>query len=336
MKQEMGRSQPHHSSGDETRGWTQVKPGYSGIQEAFAAIPPGKPTHWLVTRPATISMPRRSWGDPNWHQQGIQKTAQGGWVVSGSAPDVGYLYFSNPAHEIVNVVTPEAWTEPPDPQGMNHLGGLQVAGDLLAVGYERYQCRRRGTSKIVFYDIADIGAPVALDHLTITRARQGETAGAVGLIQLEDRWLVLVANWDAMRIDGYTSNAADLRHRGTHFGVVPEWSWSAATHGLAPGSIDRRWGAYQNINLFGEAGVTPRPDELWFVATHAHWADLYHLDLGAGDPMVTKVGKKRFAGGRDFSQAAGLYRDNTTGCFEVYAAEAHLRDGTTSRVDCWR
>ncbi len=332
----MGRSKPNLPSGDETRGRTQVRPGYPGIPEAFDAIQSREPAHWLVTRPAAISMPRRSRGDPNWHQQGIQKTARGGWVVSGSAPDVGYLYFTNPAGEIVNVVTPEAWTEPPDPQPLNHLGGLQVAGDLLAVGYERYQCRRRGTSKILFYDIADIGAPVALDHLTITRDREGQTAGAVGLVQLEDRWLVWVANWDAVQLDGYTSNAADLRHRGTRFSAAPQGSWSAASDGLAPGSIDRRWGAYQNVNLFSRAGETPRPDDLWFVATHDHWADLYHLNLGAGDPVVTKVGKKRFAGGRDFSQAAGLYRDSASGAFEVYAAEAHLRDGSTGRVDCWR
>jgi len=308
---------------------------HARIQQAFDAIRPERPTHLSIARPGHIAMPPGSSGDPNWHQQGIQKTARGEFVVSGSAPEVGYLYLAGAARSIVKVLTPQAATEPPDPQALNHLGGLQAAGDFLAVGYERYQNRDGGTSKILFYDIADIAAPVMLHHLTITRNRAGQTGGAVALIPLGDRWLVLVANWDAVRLDFYLSNAGDLRDPATRFSTSPLWTWSQATHGLAPGSIDNRWGWYQNVNLFGEVGATPRLEGLWFVGLYEDWADLYRLELGAGGPVVTKLGTKRFVGGVDFSQAAGLYYDPTGQAFEVYAAEAHLHDGKICLVDRW-
>jgi len=39
--------------------------------------------------------------------------------------------------------------------------------------------------------------------------------------------------------------------------------------------------------------------------------------------------------GQRFTYAAGYYYDPAVGAFEVYAAEARLHDGATSRVDRW-
>jgi hypothetical protein len=320
---------------DEASGHSWARLNYSSIQQAFNAVQPEEPTRLLITKPRTIAMPSGSRGDSTWHQQGIQKTARGELVVSGSAPAVGYLYFTNTAGSIVKVLTPKKSTEPPNPQDLNHLGGFQVAGNFLAVGYERYENKSSGTSKILFYDIANITAPVALEHLTITRSRAGDTAGAVALICLSDCWLVLVANWDAARLDFYTSNATDLRNSATRFSASPLWNWSQATHGLGSGSIDSNWEGYQNIQLFSQAGTTPRLDDLWFVDMHEDWADLYHLKLGVGGPVVTKTGKKQFGGGQGFSNASGFYYDTTVKAFEVYSAEAHISDDTTSRIDRW-
>ena len=323
---------------DQASGHSWVKLNYSSIQQAFDAVQPQGPTRLLITKPSRIVMPAGYKGDMTWHQQGIQKTSRGEFVVSGSAPGIGYLYFTDYERSIVNVLTPAHGN-------FNHLGGFQVAGNFLAVGYERYENKEQGDSKILFYDIANIAAPVALEHLTITRSRAGDTAGAVGLIALSDCWLALVANWNAARLDFYTSTSLDLRNNATRFSAAPIWSWSKATHGLGAGSIDNTWGAYQNINLFRQAGSTSRMDDLWFVGMHTDrfpsmedWADLYHLNLSASSPVVTKKSKKHYynsGGGQRFVYASSFYYDTTVKAFEVYSAEAHISDGVKSRVDRW-
>lgn len=322
---------------DEASGHSWVRLNYASIPQAFAAVQPEGPTPLRITRPDTITLPTGYQGD-TWHQQGIQRTTRGELLVSGSAPEVGYLYCTDTARTIVTVVTPRYGD-------CNHLGGFQVAGNILAVGYEHFEHGRNGTSIILFYDIADITAPVALEHLTITRGEAGSTAGAVALIALADCWLALVANWDAARLDFYISTSLNLHDRATRFSPAPRWRWSAASQGLGVGSIDHNWGAYQNINLFAQPNTTPRLADLWFVGTHTNrgldrkdWADLYHLRLGADDPVVTKEGKKHFVNsgdGQHFTYAAGYYYDPAVNAFEVYAAEARLHDGTTSRVDRW-
>jgi len=320
---------------DEASGHSWIRLHFSSILQAFNAVQPEGPTHLFVTKPPVIVMPAGYSGDSTWHQQGIQKTARGEFIVSGSSPETGYLYFTDVARTIVKVVIPRISTEPPSPQVCNHLGGFQVAGDFLAVGYERFQSKSSGTSKILLYDIANIFSPVALDHLTITRARSGDTAGAVALIFLGDCWLVLVANWDAARLDFYTSNSADLRHSATRFSTLPRWSWAKGINGFGSGSVDNNWGGYQNINLFTQAGSPPRLEDLWFVGMHENWADLYQLSLGAGAPLVTKRGKKQFGGGHGFTSASGFFYDTNVRAFEVYSAETHFGNGTTSRVDRW-
>ncbi len=62
------------------------------------------------------------------------------------------------------------------------------------------------------------------------------------------------------------------------------------------------------------------------------------MKLGVGSPVVTKKSKKHFynsGGGQRFLYASGFYYDTTVKAFEVYAAEAHISDGTTSRIDRW-
>ena len=81
--------------------------------------------------------------------------------------------------------------------------------------------------------------------------------------------------------------------------------------------------------------MPPRLDDLWFVGMHENWADLYQLRLNAGVPLVTKTGKKQFGGGEGFTSASGFFYDTNVKAFEVYAAEAHISDGITTKVDRW-
>jgi hypothetical protein len=317
---------------DRASGHTWVQLGFATIQQAFDGIQPQGPTDLRLVKPAWLSLPSAG---TDGHQQGIQRIPSGGFAVSASARDIGYLYFTDAAGGIVHLHTPSH-------SNFNHLGGFQVVGNLLAIGYERFENRSGGTSRILFYDIADAQAPVALTHLAIARDAAGQTAGAVGLLFAGDRWLAAVLNWDAARLDIYASNGPNLADPNTRFGATPQWTWSKAANGLGPGSIDHNWEPYQNINLFPQIGQPPQMSALWFVATHTNgsddWADLYRLDLSGATPVVTKTGKKHFhnsGGGQSFVNAAGFRFDPTVSAFEVYAAEAHIGSGGYTRVNRW-
>jgi hypothetical protein len=228
----------------------------------------------------------------------------------------------------------------------NHIGGIQVAEDILAAGYERLESGAAGTSVVLFYDVRDAASPVALDHLTIDRASANNTAGAIGLCRDGGTWLLLVANWDSERLDFYRSNGDDLFAGGTRFASVGNWEFSVDRFGA--GSIDNRWEAYENINLFADSDGS-----LWFVGMHTSWlkskksidilnadrADLYQLNIGSSGITVTKRASKRFYRNREgprFRYGSGFRLNSVTGRFEVYACEANLSNrGTVNRCNRW-
>ncbi len=305
----------------------------------FQQIPARGASRFSLRRPATISLP--AIGLKN-HQQGIQRTTGGQFVVSGSGTRSGYIYFAEPSSlNIIGVLAPVVGN-------FNHLGGIQVAEDILAAGYERLESGASGTSVVLFYDVRDAESPAALDHLTIDRSSPNDTAGAVGLCRDGGTWLVLVANWDSERLDFYRSNGDDLFAVGTRFSPVGTWELSA--NGFGPGSIDNGWGAYQNINLFAD-----RDGLLWFVGMDtrnwlqrndrivdllkADWADLYQLSIDSSGMTVTKRAKKRFyrnGEGPRFRYGSGFHLSSVTGKFEVYACEENLSNrGRVNRCNRW-
>lgn len=320
---------------DDASGHSWVRLYHASIQRAFDTVQPQGPSDANITKGRSARLPAGASGSLTWHQQGIQKTKRGGFVVSGSAPDTGYLYFTDARGSIIRVLTPTH-------SNFNHLGGCQVVDDFLAVGYERYENKEAGPSKVLFYDIADTLRPTPLDHLSIFR--NNESAGAVGLVRLGNQWLAIVGNWGSQRLDFYRSTALDLRNPSTRFESMPRWTWTKSSNGFGSGSIDNNWEGYQNINVFSQAGRTPQLNDLWFVGMHTDqfpsmedWADLYHLDLSGNAPVITKKGKKHFhnsGDGQRFIYASGFYYDTRVRAFEVYSAEAHL-NATLSHVNRW-
>jgi hypothetical protein len=217
--------------------------------ELFREIPSRGASRFSIVRPATVNLPPIG---PKSHQQGIQRTTGGDFVVSGSGSEVGYIYFADRSSlKIRKVLTPVVGS-------FNHFGGIQVADNILAAGYERFESGAADTSVVLFYDVRNVASPGALDHLTIERTSSGETAGAVGLCRDSTSWLLLVANWDSDRLDFYRSDNVDLFATTTRFALVGTWQFSA--NGLGAGSVDDRWGTYENINMFADENGT-----LWFV-----------------------------------------------------------------------
>lgn len=262
-----------------------------------------------------------------YHQQGIQKLANGGFAISGSARDMGYIYLTNSDLKVTSVITPEFRNQANEKY--NHLGGFQVSENILAIGLERLESRANGTSLILFYNVADIEHPVFLEHLSIIRNDVGtQTAGAVGLVNLGDHWIVMVANWDAARVDMYRSNHGDLSLEHTHFSKKPDLSWKPEL-GFREGSIDEEWGNYQNINLFSSSNK----DELWMIAIYSkraglaqeNWADLYQLSLSETEISLHKKSKKRFEStGPIFKDGGGFFYNTKTAAFEVYACSRNM------------
>lgn len=272
-----------------------------------------------------------------YHQQGIQKLSNGGFAVSGSAQENGYIYLTDSSLNVVTVITPEFRNQ--ENEKYNHLGGFQVSGNILAIGLERLESRAKGTSLILFYDVADIENPIFLEHLSIVRNASGkQTAGAVGLVNLNDHWIVMVANWDAARIDMYRSSQLDLRNPYTRFDQQPALSWESAT-GFAENSIDQTWGNYQNIHLFN-----PKGEEIWMIGTHSkrvglqqqNWADLYRINISDDTLRFTKKSKKQFlAEDVLFKDGAGFFYDKALGMFEVFACERNMSEEGLSRCSRW-
>jgi hypothetical protein len=306
------------------------------IQTTFNSVTPDKASKFSISRPSGIKLPEGA-GSDNHHQQGIQKTVRGEFVVSGSAEDTGYIYFTDSNCNISNVICP-------DYDNLNHIGGIQVVNDILVAGYERFEDGKNGKSKVLFYDIRNISWPQQMTYLTISRDTEGSTAGAVAMSRFNRGWLLLVANWDSVRLDFYYCAESDLLNPKASFPSTPDGSWSKKVNGLGSGSIDQNWEAYQNINLFMQ-GTLPS-SSLWFIGMHtneddanADWGDLYELDYQGSQSIVTKRGKMHFirnGEGPRFKYGSGYYYDETAGRFEVYACEAHLSsNSTTSRCNKW-
>ena len=307
------------------------------MRQLFQEIPARGASRFSIRRPATISLPAIGLKS---HQQGIQRTTDGQFVVSGSGSQSGYIYFADQSSlKIIGVLTPVV-------RDFNHIGGIQVAEDILAAGYERLESGATGTSVVLFYDVRDAASPAALDHLTIDRTSAGDTAGAIGISRDGDTWLLLVANWDSERLDFYRSSGDDLFAVGTRF--VPVGSWRPSVNGLGAGSINNGWEAYQNINLFAD-----RDGSLWFVGMftsllrstktidllQADRADLYQLSIDSGDITVIKRASKRFyrnGEGPRFRYGSGFRLNSVTGKLEVYSCEANLSSrGRVNRCNRW-
>jgi hypothetical protein len=193
---------------------------------------------------------------------------------------------------------------------LRHAGGMQLCGDILAVGLEDNQQKTR--SEVQFWNVADPVKPAQLAHLTIKRegAPKEKTAGAVGLVKREGDYMLAVANWDSRDVDFYISGGRPLADTECRFELGEHWSANSAVTGhWRP---DGRFGAYQAINL-AAAG-----DRMFLVGFETRMpggdvADVFELDFTTGPArLLTKLTSKsvRLTAGSHFQAAGGLWASN--------------------------
>lgn len=272
-------------------------------------------------------------GNSSFHQQGVQQLADGGWAVSGSDRETGYLYFADAdgsIHTKYTVPTDLKLEGEAAALKYNHPGGFQITDNILAVGIENTDLRKDSYGRVVLLDVSNARAPRHLPHLDIVReAEAGRvmTVGAVGITKREDSYLIAVGNWDSKRFDFYQTSANDLRASNT--------SVSASLGSWTPGEAGN---SYQNFNIYPGPSGTLYAIGLYSVNRSRDWADIFELDIS--DWQQIRIKNKRsiaYRGGEEdprFVHAAGSCFDPESSRFLVFSVEAHAHNGVV-RGNLW-
>jgi len=235
------------------------------------------------------------------HLQGIQ------WVeineeekllISGSSRYLAYLLKIDLAGKKAEKLIPLM----KDP--FRHAGGMQVEDPYLAVGIEDNVLKT--TSKVRVYDYREEtwGETDAVLTIERTGAAKQQTAGATGILALENYHLMVVANWDSRSWDFYK---VDLK-KGEQKRL---WRFAAPAD----------WASYQSINLLKDK------ESIYVIGFYRKgnrdFADLILVSsLGAFSPIMSMVSTKEFQckSGADFNTAAGLQIDQR-GQLHIWATQ---------------
>lgn len=220
---------------------------------------------------------------------------------------------------------------------LNHAGGFQADGELLAIGVEDDSDRNR--SEVQIWKYAPGGAPSLIRTIVRAGAEFVSTAGAVGLAPRAAGMILAVGSWDCNTVDVYTAATNPLVDPAAAFSLWRTWRKADADK---EGWCDNNFGSYQAINL-----LTQSDGEIFMVgfsrSDGEDWMDLYSLNMSPAVPstrMLRKVDKKHMIcrGGCSFDKAAGLQIISTRR-FEVYAAKGTSGDhatGTTITLNRFR
>jgi hypothetical protein len=272
------------------------------------------------------------------HLQGIQRGVANGnaYLVVSASSDTESYFVTLPFNSLESdalagqsAVSTHYTTVSKMP--LRHSGGIHLIGDVLLVGAEDNEGKNAST--VFFYDLSNPSVP---KKLAVEVVRHGEpyvsTAGAVGIVKINDKHILAVATWNADTIDFYASNGLRLFDAGCQFEFLCTWNSDKANR---VGWIDQNWGHYQGTNLFADAG-----GNLYLVGFNDlktdDWMDLYALDMNAQpDEMVVKIGKKKVAltKGAHFRYGGGICVHSPTDIV-VYATERNVGE-TTCLNELW-
>eukprot|EP00930_Biecheleria_cincta_P033093 TRINITY_DN22921_c0_g1_i1.p1 TRINITY_DN22921_c0_g1~~TRINITY_DN22921_c0_g1_i1.p1 ORF type:complete len:407 (-),score=55.56 TRINITY_DN22921_c0_g1_i1:447-1667(-) len=196
-----------------------------------------------------------------------------------------------------------------------HAGGFQIEGDLLAIGVEEgcsamsrmipagFPGACRQASKVFFYNVSDPLNPIKFsDYID----RPQTSAGAVGVLRHNGKWLVIVGdgNSDDLTLYDY---ADGIFHQSGY--------WSKAELVQAVG-VRGGYKPYQTLNL-----ILQSDGQIYMVGTtrdptmvgHDYF-DLFTIQpADGGRATITLVASKPVTShGADFSAAGAIYVDSPT------------------------
>ena len=224
------------------------------------------------------------------HLQGVQVIEKNGTeklLISGSSHTQAYILQVDLASRKADKLIPLM----KDPY--RHAGGIQVSEDYLVVGIEDNLIKT--SSKVCLYSYRDTNLYKAQPNITINRKGEAkrQTAGATGLLAIDNNYLMVVGNWDSRIWDFYC--------------IDPEKSeQKMLTSFAAPDD----WASYQSINLIMDK------EAIYAIGFYKKelvgYADLILISkLGTFIPIMEKVLTKSFnvKKGIDFGTAVGLQVD---------------------------
>jgi len=246
------------------------------------------------------------------HFQGIQRLSSGEHLaISGSSSGAAHLFIvrmasrpavgrlrsnrlsSNvpPAVDLIVRVVETNRELLDDPGGdlsrlLTHGGGIQVIGDVLAMGIEG-----GGRSRVVFYDVRSPESPRKLGYEV---DRPSAPAGACGILRRADgRYLLLVGRSESNVLDFYLSAGTSLRDGDPGFGFLDTWFEGELR---AENGMDHEFGDYQGLNLLRQEDGTA-----FLIGFHRNldflfgddFADLFRLEIQGTQAVITKGSCRR-------------------------------------------
>ncbi len=252
------------------------------VPEAFKALS-SEPEIFLIKN--KIKVPTEGG-----HLQGIQvidKNGNENLLISGSSLTQAYILQVDLTTRKANKLIP-LMKEP-----YRHAGGIQVSEEYMVVGIEDNFIKKK--SKVCLYSYRDYNLYSAQANVTIERkgVAERQTAGATGLLALDNDYLIVVSNWDSRNWDFYRTNPKKNEYNMIESFAAPD-----------------DWASYQSINLIMDE------EAIYAIGFYnkelVDYADLILVSKqGTFDPIMAKVLTKTFNGknGVDFGTAAGLQVD---------------------------
>ena len=205
--------------------WLHPIPGFSqqvkNVPEAFEALS-SKPEIFLLNN--NIEVPSDAG-----HFQGVQVIEKNGTeklLISGSSLTTAYVLQADLATRKTDKLIP-LMKEP-----YRHAGGIQVSEPYMVVGIEDNFTKT--SSKVCLYSYRDANLDKAQPNLTIDREGEAkrQTAGATGLLAIDNDYLMVVSNWDSRNWDFYCFDPEKSEEKILESFAAPD-----------------DWASYQSINL---------------------------------------------------------------------------------------
>ena len=199
---------------------------------------------------------------------------EGDYIISGSAkgnyPSYFYPVINNHGRHIGKFNLSD---EVPVSNSYPSTGGIQVAENILAISSEEFigVNTKKDSSLVRFFDINDPDHVEHLSHLDIVRKGEAQNAAAVGLVKVDEQWILAIRANKSM--DFFALNG-DIMDSGLKFESI-------GSIGLGENNL----GKYKSINLLSDEN-----GELHFVG--------FCPDSESNSAELVKVETKRNGGNR--------------------------------------
>jgi hypothetical protein len=231
--------------------------------------------------------------------------------------------------------------------GYEHAGGMQLAGDILAVPLEERRDDSLPEGKVVFFDVSDPEHPEEIGAAVFTRK-----IGVIAFTDLPDgHYLLATTGQDGRVVEFLRSSGTDFRAAGFHFESFDVWDASRLMNGFWPWQTDadtfKRTSAHQMLNFIKQTDGrlfmlgTENTDNWSPVLKGDDVAVLYEVkNFGGNEPIeIIEVEGLHFfcsasnAGDNcNFNAAVGTYV-SPTGELILYATTHYSKGPSPNDVD---